>query len=479
MRYSISGGDEEKFFANEEFSHKVNLEQICPCDKTENYCDPKCCCDEVCLHSMFDIEYYNKNSECDPLSSVNNRIDSRLDYCEGHKKTIDDLYNPLVLAFKILKKGFCLAKKNPKIKNNDKSKNYDDIIDKIEKRTQSKSQDISFEEVLRTEAQNFNIFNNIDNFKKMAFNAPISLPNGLCLFNSFPIKKFMDYEVECSYHKSQANNIINYYNDNTLKKYLIRNSSYSEIIGEENNIYIKKVEITYFQINSHHVIKHYYEEVSENEDYIDFIFVVKFLYNNETDYIRSGNPGYIKGKPLLIVEEANKKIEKYENDIVFPINSSIASGDFYYYNNYFDNKLTFEDLIIYRYQNLSVENFSSNFLKNNNKIGKFGSANISYLEDWEQINERQDIIGVENTYLLIGHYKDVGAVNNTQFQIRDFQRFGPLTTTANDFYFITKFFKLKTQKDWWYAKGPGFIKLPKNIMYPFRIGTTDYESKKR
>lgn len=27
---------------------------------------------------------------------------------------------------------------------------------------------------------------------------------------------------------------------------------------------------------------------------------------------------------------------------------------------------------------------------------------------------------------------------------------------------------------WWFAPAPGFVKLPRNIMYPFRIGTTVY-----
>ena len=50
-------------------------------------------------------------------------------------------------------------------------------------------------------------------------------------------------------------------------------------------------------------------------------------------------------------------------------------------------------------------------------------------------------------------------------------------TNNNDndiLYFISKFEKLKIETEWWYAYGPGFIRLPKNIMYPFRVGTTRY-----
>ena len=490
--YCISGCDEEIFEPNGGVSHKVNLEDFCPCDKTAQVCDLKCCCDEDCLYYMLDKDYYNKYSECDSLSSVNNRIDSRLDYCEGHKKSIDDLYNPLVLAFKILKKGFCLAKKNPKSKNNDKNEIYKGLIDEIEKDQSIGSQKIDFNEVLPSNTpKEFSQFQNIDDFKKMAFNAPISLPNGLCLFNSYPIKKFMDYEVECSYYKDQHEAIINYFSDVNISPFLIKNSFYSNTSNAAEGNYIKKVEIIYFQVDGNYKINHYYEDINPNDVYIDFTFVVTFL-KNESDYIRNGNPGYIKGKPLLIGEEDNKNFKKYKNDIVFPIDypdidkTQINIGFFYYYNNYFDNKLTFEDLIIYGYDIINYNKELSNelfrLLNNNNmKIGIFGNASVNYQNDWETIKSENSQASGQNPYLLFGLYKDTGAVNNTQFQIVEFKRIfrNNLDVGDNYFYFITKFLKLKTQKDWWYAKGPGFIKLPKNIMYPFRIGTTDYESKKR
>ena len=78
-----------------------------------------------------------------------------------------------------------------------------------------------------------------------------------------------------------------------------------------------KVEIIYYQ-NSHKINCYYQKEDNKEEDYIDFTFVFKFLYN-ENDYIRSGNQGYIKGKPLLIGEIININVAKYENDFVFPI----------------------------------------------------------------------------------------------------------------------------------------------------------------
>ena len=474
----------EFFIPNEGPSFKVNLEEFCPCDKTAEVCDLKCCCDEYCLNYMFDNEYFEKYGECDPLSYVNNRIDSRLDYCEGHKKSIDDLYNPLVFAFKILKKGFCLAKKNPKKQNNDKNEIYKGLKEEIENKEKSMSsvQENDFDEVIPHRFEISFEVNSIGYFAKMNLNAPISLPNGLCLFNSYPIKRLVDYEVECSYHR-ELNEQIKGLFPNPNKMFLINNNFFTEV----NNTlhYIKKVEITYKNDGSY-TIHHYYEEIGS--DYIDFIFIVKFL-KDDNDYKRSGNPGYIKGKPILIGIKNNnndKIIDKYKDDFVFPIEGNTIpeypkDEYFFFFNNYFDNKITFEDIIIYGYKKSDfAKRYIYEFLNDINiYYGKYGNAQRNY-QDWETVGNNIDIQKIGNAYLIIGLYKDVGAVNNTQYQIVEFKKNGN-EPSPNDkiYYFITKFLKLKTKTDWWYAKGPGFIKLPKNIMYPFRIGTTDYESKKR
>ena len=83
---------------------------------------------------MLDHNYYERYSECDPDSYLSRRTYSKLDYCDGYKKSIDDLYNPLVLAFKILKMGFCLYKtrEDENDDDNENEKEYDNKIQMIE-----------------------------------------------------------------------------------------------------------------------------------------------------------------------------------------------------------------------------------------------------------------------------------------------------------------------------------------------------------
>ena len=90
-----------------------------------------------------------------------------------------------------------------------------------------------------------------------------------------------------------------------------------------------------------------------------------------------------------------------------------------------------------------------------------------------------------NNFVLVGQYKDSGAVNNTQFQIHSLgdghgQNFyidgqNRIETYQYYKYFIIKFVKLETETEWYYARSPVIIKLPKNIMYPFKIGTSKYK----
>ena len=478
---SIQGTDQESYSQENDNSYKVDLNEFCPCDKNQGVCDPKCCCDPDCLGDMLNQDYYENNPECDPLSSLSKRVDSKLDYCEGHQKAVEDLYNPLVLAFKILKKGFCLAKKNPKKK--DEPTDYDKLKEDYQKEEKETKEDQAniFNEVIPLENENLNVHE----FEKIGINAPIALPNGLCLFKAYPIKKFMDYEVECSYLGSQRSQIRQMFSSTNIFYLIDVNNNYRMVQENEilDDFYIKKVEIIYYEEENTYYTRFYY--INQNYDnYVDFIYIFKFLYN-ETDYINSGSPGYIKGKPILIGEKSDTEniIKKYENDAVFPIDSDSINiqenndNVFIYYDNYFDNKITFEDLTIYGYKtevNNKKTGLASLFNRQAIKyrIGKYGNANISHNYDWLEMNPFDNI---NNPYLIIGEYKDIGAVNNTQFTIVNFQINGDKTLDIVNYrYLIIKFLRQKTKRGWWYAPGPGFIKLPQNIMYPFRIGTTKY-----
>ena len=150
-----------------------------------------------------------------------------------------------------------------------------------------------------------------------------------------------------------------------------------------------------------------------------------------------------------------------------------------------DNKLTFEDLIFYQYKTTDdvYKDFIENFNELNQKLyfGIFGNANLKYEKDWKLIPDF-DLVTTENL-LLFGAYMDYGLVNNTQFQIQEFkiQNQGSKENNKGDalkYYFIVKFVKIDIEDKWWYAPGPGFvIRVPKNWMYPFQIGTTTYRTK--
>ena len=125
---------------------------------------------------------------------MNSRLNSKLDYCDGYKKSIDDLYNPLVLAFKILKRGFCLVKENHKKK--DEEEKNEEIPET------NNTNEYNFDQVLPKEPNLPQYIRNEDYYNSIFFNAPIMLPSGICLFDAYPIRFLQDYEVTCSYNKN-------------------------------------------------------------------------------------------------------------------------------------------------------------------------------------------------------------------------------------------------------------------------------------
>ena len=226
------------------------------------------------------------------------------------------------------------------------------------------------------------------------------------------------------------------------------------------------------------------------ESYLDLTVEVKFL-SNENDLKLSGNPGYIKGNPLFFGERENEDNDQitddyiYSKGLIFPIEKGEFSpnnnedGSFYfYYNNYMDNRITFEDLTIFGYKNdfrtIVNQIFGNNGNNRNNnklKLAKFGNA-----KDFNIELNNVDIKDKENFVLLV-QYKDSGAVNNTQNQIYKCDKYDINSKNGefnSYFYFIIKFLKMETETEWYYARGPVIIKLPRNLMYPFKIGTSKY-----
>lgn len=138
--------------------------------------------------------------------------------------------------------------------------------------------------------------------------------------------------------------------------------------------------------------------------------------------------------------------------------------------------------------------------KNITYFSEFGNPNRAYILDWVKVNDftldsyqstwddtynKCTIPAVFNIDILYAGY---GAVNNTQYGIYEVKyRMDYIywyakhiydTTVMDNFfsYINVNFFKIPQDTVWWYAPGPGFILLPRNIMYPFRLGTTTYGS---
>ena len=493
---SISGT--ETFDINGQVSDTEDNDEddICPCDITEGQCDNGCICDKNCFDLMLSNDYFN-NITIDESSYTEKNIDSKLDYCDEYKESVDDLYNPLILAFKILKRGFCIVKKNKRENEEGNTKEYDKTINDYElKRTDDENiiNNENFPKYLN-EDNDFNINSGSEsNFLQLNISMPIALPNGLCLFHTHRLIKNKDYEVTCSYPTSLRTNVSNEFNrtmnDFQINNYNVQNNYYYYNYSEQNpgeNISLKKVEIYYYdQGNNKGTINYFYEET--NTTYLDLTVEVKFL-SNENDLKLSGNPGYIKGNPLYFGERENEDNDQktkdyiYSKGLIFPIEKGEFSpnnnedGSFYY-NNYMDNRITFEDLTIFGYKNdfrtIVNQIFGNNGNNRNNnklKLAKFGNA-----KDFNIELNNVDIKDKENFVLLV-QYKDSGAVNNTQNQIYKCDKYDINSKNGefnSYFYFIIKFLKMETETEWYYARGPVIIKLPRNLMYPFKIGTSKY-----
>ncbi len=182
-------------------------------------------------------------------------------------------------------------------------------------------------------------------------------------------------------------------------------------------------------------------------------------------------------------------------------NPSEVNGQNFYYNDSLDNSLTFEDGIIFgclkRYENNEEINnvltlnpltqFKDSDANNVEyiTISKFGNPTINKddflnFEKFEYNNLLSTTCTNEICTLSLPTlnilYAETGATNNVQNSIMfaQIKSTGKVTVKQIDNYYplYTKvnFFKHTPNKKWWYAPGPGFIKLPRNVMYPFRIG---------
>ena len=300
-----------------------------------------------------------------------------------------------------------------------------------------------------------------------------------------------------------------------------------------NNV-IKKIEMIYYvtKTNTQYSLSPskvniYYLpslEMKENNLYVDVTFDVSF--RNETEYVqRSGNPGYLPSHDILTGKNTTIKInntqqksfvEIHKTKKIFGIqsdgtcfidndeNNNQTNPQSYYYDDNLDNSLTFENSILFGCKikkDLSVkqENKALSIYKmlynldENFRFSKNGNPNakeknfLPFANFGGTINLNKDKIANDenNNYIptLNFLYTENGATNNTQNAIIAFRADDSTFIKQKQYsdnlipkYIKINFFKHQLKKKWWYAPGPGFIKLPRNVMYPFRIGTTTYKT---
>ena len=259
--------------------------------------------------------------------------------------------------------------------------------------------------------------------------------------------------------------------------------------------------------------------------YVDVTFDVSF--RNETEYVqRSGNPGYLPSHDILTGKNTTIKINNNTQQIsiveihktkkIFGIqsdgtcfidndeNDNQTNPQSYYYDDNLDNSLTFENSILFGCKikkDLSVKqenkalslykmlyNLDENFRFSKNGNPNANKKNFLPFDNFGgTINLNQDKIANDenNNYIptLNFLYTENGATNNTQNAIIAFRADDSTFIKQKQYsdnlipkYIKINFFKHQLKKKWWYAPGPGFIKLPRNVMYPFRIGTTTYKT---
>lgn len=287
-------------------------------------------------------------------------------------------------------------------------------------------------------------------------------------------------------------------------------SSCNNVIKKIEIIYLVKKVGTVYTISSRSVNIYYISSVEINDNkYVDITFEASF--QNEEEYVqRSGNPGYLPSSDIITGKYTTDEaihVAIHKTKKIFGILSDgtclLDSNDNkLFYNDNLDNSLTFENGIIFGCKILQSSTERHNSISLYKMIYNLESDDTFRFSIMGQPNERDvNFIPLENNgrtvtldkeklassaqnYIpnLNFLYAEVGATNNTQNAIIAFRADDTLNVDRVSYndgyipkYLKINFFKQPLEKKWWYASGPGFIKLPRNVMYPFRIGTTTYK----
>lgn len=186
----------------------------------------------------------------------------------------------------------------------------------------------------------------------------------------------------------------------------------------------------------------------------------------------------------------------FENTMTFGDNVSWGCSE----------SLSLSDLRLFCVNQLWKEKMIYEVLTNLTYVGRFGNPNRHFINDWVEVNDDFDLDSYQSTWdsdfnrCLVPAvididimYANFGLVNNTQSAILKVSRrlesiywYGVADeslysdnddkfTNINNFHTHIRinYYKVTQTTVWFFASGPKIIP-PKNIMYPFRVGKTQY-----
>ena len=366
----------------------------CSCDLFPNYCDHRCCCDIKCISR---IKYWKDNNLC--LNVDNNKLSNH--YCYGrhglsHEKNDSFTWNlknsPLLHSDQIFKL-FCVRHDRTKNKIDEQYKEDDNI--NSESLYQIVTENSYFNNIVNTQRDEIKTSN-----LKLGDKIKIIINNKFCVYKVSPygirlkeaIFRF-SYPTEGYFILSEDNCKI----DDKLNVNI-----------NTNNNEVTNLKQLIIQINNNASPRILLELKSENIQKCH-ISIIWSLENHETDIINSGNPGYLIGKNVLIVNEdniynigyfiygadenGNCMDENSEEDSVVNIQSIKFKQ-----NSIYSCKYLIQDCSI-DYQNTLKIFQSANHIKDI-LIGKFGNSDRNNEEEWINVTPDDDLPNEEDLYII-------------------------------------------------------------------------------
>ena len=370
---------------------------------------------------------------------------------------IKDLYNPIQIGLQILKRGFCLPFKIP-----------DEMV-----KEDKEAEEISINEnIVLINQENITETKDMD----MGIKLPIVLPDGFCAFDTGNIrhlKKNKNEHIKCEINGEDdvddlLTKIETYAGNNNKKIY----KKYEE---DKNKTMdgVLKLNITFYvdANQDENYVEVYYDSNGNNTFLsLDIIFrkSVKEPFGNI--------PGLNYGDPLIKLQEKDGSFKVPINYIrVIPYGTQ--PGDVVY-NPFVDNSLTFQDTIITSFPNVDINKIG--FALNEEKYSKIMNPSFKDLENWKKEDDEDKSPSscsnseFENTVIFNFLYTELGAVNNPQKVLLGLKQ--SCESKDNVKYLFINFLKKENSKDYWNAPGPRVSTEAKNIMYPFKIGSSNYKS---